>query len=557
MPTPHCTAVSLCLAMVASAAVGQPEPALVVASRMEAPGFPAGTLLGDFDPPSIGLDGRVGFTARVSGSGRGVWVTGPGGVEPLITDHPEWPGTPPGVRWVDFTSNPGGPVHALDGSVSISALYQRDGGLFQTAVLAGEPGSFLLMLTEEEHPPGTEPGVTFVRFGGTSSSDPRYRSAGGYLVVAADLAGPGVDPTSDRGIWLSRPGGSFELVVREGNILPGGAPATDLSHHPVLSPGGDLAFTCSTDGRHGLWVRRDGVFALALRAGDAAPGLPAGVLVDIIGPFGISPGGAIVALASLDGPSVTPADDQALWTGQAGEPLQLIAREGDPAPGMTSEWTFGRFNKLHCHRPGVVTFWTTLHSSAGAPDRPGFWRYEDGALRPLMELGMPAPGLFGDAQITSLRTAASNVWGEMLLDVLLHEDGKPDTRALYALNRDDTLTPLVREGNEIEHERGQFGTIRGIAIASHTGAGLAPDLALNDRGEIAFHVDLDLIEAIYTMQVGCRADIDDSGALDVFDFLAFQDLFARGDVRTDFTGEGAFDVFDFLAFQSEFASGCR
>ena len=56
--------------------------------------------------------------------------------------------------------------------------------------------------------------------------------------------------------------------------------------------------------------------------------------------------------------------------------------------------------------------------------------------------------------------------------------------------------------------------------------------------------------------VGCLADLDGDGSLTFFDFLAFQNLFAAGDLRADFTGDGVLDLFDFLAFQNEFAVGC-
>ena len=54
----------------------------------------------------------------------------------------------------------------------------------------------------------------------------------------------------------------------------------------------------------------------------------------------------------------------------------------------------------------------------------------------------------------------------------------------------------------------------------------------------------------------CRADLTGDGALDFFDFLEFQNLFAAGDLRADFTGDGVLDFFDFLAFQNDFAAGC-
>src|SRR5690606_19621098 len=42
----------------------------------------------------------------------------------------------------------------------------------------------------------------------------------------------------------------------------------------------------------------------------------------------------------------------------------------------------------------------------------------------------------------------------------------------------------------------------------------------------------------------CRADLDGDGELTFFDFLAFQNLFAAGDLRADFDGDGVLTFFD-------------
>ncbi len=54
----------------------------------------------------------------------------------------------------------------------------------------------------------------------------------------------------------------------------------------------------------------------------------------------------------------------------------------------------------------------------------------------------------------------------------------------------------------------------------------------------------------------CRADLDGNDRLDIFDFLAFQNLFAVGDPDADFDGDGELTLFDFLAFQNAFDTGC-
>jgi hypothetical protein len=54
----------------------------------------------------------------------------------------------------------------------------------------------------------------------------------------------------------------------------------------------------------------------------------------------------------------------------------------------------------------------------------------------------------------------------------------------------------------------------------------------------------------------CYADCDESGGLDFFDFLCFQEVFAAGEARADCDGSGGLDFFDFLCYQAEFAAGC-
>ncbi len=54
----------------------------------------------------------------------------------------------------------------------------------------------------------------------------------------------------------------------------------------------------------------------------------------------------------------------------------------------------------------------------------------------------------------------------------------------------------------------------------------------------------------------CYPDCDDSGALDFFDFLCFQNAFAATTPYADCDDSGGHDFFDFLCFQNAFAAGC-
>jgi hypothetical protein len=71
------------------------------------------------------------------------------------------------------------------------------------------------------------------------------------------------------------------------------------------------------------------------------------------------------------------------------------------------------------------------------------------------------------------------------------------------------------------------------------------------------HDDL-TVGDIYKFEVGgeCDADLDGSGTLDLFDFLAFVNFFNAENPIADWDGDGDFTLFDFLGFVNSFNAGC-
>ena len=63
--------------------------------------------------------------------------------------------------------------------------------------------------------------------------------------------------------------------------------------------------------------------------------------------------------------------------------------------------------------------------------------------------------------------------------------------------------------------------------------------------------------ARYSIGSTCYADCDQSGVLDIFDFLCFQNSFVLGEpYACDCDPDPACDIFDFLCFQNAFVAGC-
>jgi len=86
----------------------------------------------------------------------------------------------------------------------------------------------------------------------------------------------------------------------------------------------------------------------------------------------------------------------------------------------------------------------------------------------------------------------------------------------------------------------------------------SPDIAKvvvgNNNGFFGFDFDNFTFDTIRGEV--CTADLDGNGVLDLFDFLAFTNLFNAGDLGADFAEDGVLDLFDFLAFTNAFNAGC-
>ena len=61
---------------------------------------------------------------------------------------------------------------------------------------------------------------------------------------------------------------------------------------------------------------------------------------------------------------------------------------------------------------------------------------------------------------------------------------------------------------------------------------------------------------VVVVRTDCLADLDGSGELDVFDFIALQNFFADGSPVADLDADGVLTVFDFLVFLNAFDAGC-
>jgi hypothetical protein len=184
------------------------------------------------------------------------------------------------------------------------------------------------------------------------------------------------------------------LVARRGDAAPGLGGETffrfsELAVNDLGEPvfvgqvrGGGV----TTANDQGLWAEVGGSFGLVAREGDAAPGLgDAGIVFAEFSEIKINDKGEVLFLARVTGgsPPVDAASDDALYGWSAGGGLQLIAAEGEVAPGTAG--VFYRLTGYSAHEGGDLAFNGTLRNGVG-----GVTRRSDHGVWTVSSLGAPA-----------------------------------------------------------------------------------------------------------------------------------------------------------------------
>lgn len=290
--------------------VGAPGAFQLVAKEGDAaPGLGAGVTLVSFANEAVNADGRVAVAATVKGTGvtsfnNTVIYAGPAGsLQPVAREGGAAPGRPVGTTLTSsvFFGHPG-----IDGSgrVSFAEGLTNDPAPSAHGFWVGQPDSPQLFAYNGDPAPGFPAGVKY-DFDGDSMSMNRA----GLVGLLGSVSGSGIDPANAATIWLGQPG--------------------------ALAP--------------------------AFRAGDQAPAAKVGTSLHLFGAPRITDSGSVAFAATLSGTGVTAFNDEALYFGPP-DALKLVAREGDPAPGLSD--TFGgNFTEWVVNNSGQVAFVNALSSA--------------------------------------------------------------------------------------------------------------------------------------------------------------------------------------------------
>jgi hypothetical protein len=404
---------------------------------------------------------------------------------------------------MSFASIPLAPFNGAGQTAFGSSL--TDGTFFErrAGVWTFEPGGTLDNVALAGSPAPGVPGYELLQLG-----DPT-QSATGDIVFRATLIDPAANPIPDflpLAIYRPDGAGSLELIAWTDPSIPpiGQAHFEDLSREPALAYDGTVTFwgrqigdliTEETDAA--IFRTSSSGLVELVREGDAAPGT--GAQFSRITPeFAHNDSGQIAMAAYVAGTGVNPDNNSGVWARlDPGAGFELIAREGDAAPGVANA-EFAMFGSPTINRVGQVTFHAQLRGPGVDP--------------------------------------TSNA-------------------ALYTTDVAGNLVLVAKTGQILEVEPGRFETITEVDFTSEpyeTGRS-----QYNGKRQMVMTLEFEtLTYGVFEARIGCLADFDASNSLDVFDFLAFQDFFATGNPIADINADHVLDIFDFLDFQDAFAAGC-
>ena len=439
---------------------GHPYPELLALSDRLVPGLP-GVRFSSFGDPAVGASGSVAFSAKLKGRGitplndDSLWSTAGGGLSRIVAE--------------------GGTLPAL-GTARISQIMSfsiRDGDLI--ALL-------------------------------------KLRSGGG------------VNASNDTALVRIEPGGESTLLARKGSAI-GGGDTTIVQGISALSPalgspghgrthadGGYLTkLRTSLRGEKIVSFAPDGTPDVLLSTGNNAPAIAAGAKWAKFGLPAFDPGSASYALhttlsTGLGG--VTALTDTALIFRQFGNPLIVIAREGDPAPGTTAN--FGSFLDPVVNADLKVAFHATLRGSGVTRgNASGVWFGDPAAPALVARTGDEATDFDGQpiagvrwSSFTNHALPGCEGGGPVFLATLSGTGVTLGNKTgLWARDSEGTLRQYLRTG-DVLYSGGQNRTVSSIAILTAGNGPFGATRSFNSIGTLAARVTFtDRTQALVRMDV--------------------------------------------------------
>lgn len=471
---------------------------------------------------NAGVSAFSGFlAAQPSNQDFGIWVGTPGNLSLAAREGFAAPGA--GGAVFNTLSQP---LIDADGNIAHFGTLTGTGidGTNHIGLWVGTAGAMSLAARTGNVAPGT---------GGAGTFDFVSEStliAGGKVSFYGSLASNAFyDGTNDDGIWAGSVG-NLQLVAREGTQAAGASPGQlfgSFNITPVINASGAVAFrnvmtgtgiTAGVNDR-ALWAGPAGGLQMLARAADVAPGIGGGIkFADFSTQPAINSAGTVAFRVTLTGGAVTAANDTSIWYGSTAANLNLLAREGEPAPGLPTDVNYGQMpDFVVLNGAGRAAFVSGL-AGAGvdSTNNRAVFAGVPGGLAPVARKGAAAPG-----------TAAGVVFNDFDFSVAMNAGGQVafmgdlagagvvsgNDRGIWAVDPFGALTKIAREGDLMTLAPGDSRTVGepGLGLFLNSAGGEGKWTSFNDAGQLSFSVFFNNnTRAVVSARVGGSARLSDT-----------------------------------------------
>jgi len=207
--------------------VGRPGSVnLLARNAMPAPGTEPFTTFTGFSQLALGDSDRVAFYSALQkndgSKSTSLWVGRPGDLQLVARQGAPFSPAGPGMLLGSFETGLEGdyPIPRFRGNHLAFMAYVRPDETASPssyALFAGPPDSPHLLLREGDPAPGLPEGVSIAHISQIEVNPL------GETAFQASLRGPGLDPATDRAVWMEDAAGRLLLAIRQGDIIDFGA----------------------------------------------------------------------------------------------------------------------------------------------------------------------------------------------------------------------------------------------------------------------------------------------------------------------------------------------
>jgi hypothetical protein len=462
----------------------------VALSGQPVPQLGAGVTFKSFERPSLSSgQGWTAFSAIIQGAGinhtnNTVILSEAGGAGlRMIAHEGDVPlASRPGFKYDDLLYSP---TFAVDSGATAFNPWITDGASdfrkFVGRVLPN--GDFELIAFQGETTPTVDPSLVVGAIAGMSPN--RL----GYVTISAQVIGDGIAPNSD-GNWIESPN-ALSVPLYRGSATPLGPGITVRGMGAAFTNDSSAALThtlltgagVNADNESALWKYNENGLSLVARGGDPAPGLPGRFFRNLSGR--INNAGKVIFEAGLDN------NRGGIWTDRGGSGLELVMHGGGQAPGAPAGVVFGQTHSLRFNDASQFAFMGLLEGP-GVTQANGAGVYSDArgnGLEQIARAGDPAPGAGPGAVFARLdapQWLLFNERGQVAFTSNLAGPGvdASNNAGIWAQDVNGNLQLIVRTGDLLDvSDDASNPDLRTVAFVQPFNAS---EWSLNDNGEFGF-----------------------------------------------------------------------